>query len=192
MGEASCPLFCSAPQAVLHAAVASSSAAEQLAADRLLEAYCSSKSAGQGVLAGSVPNAAAAPAASFGSYLLRSLGRQGSVGTRARRSTCRRRGPWPEVPAQARTSTQLVLSSAHTCATLLPSWHGPATWSLPSILHPCIRPYRAFIIAVQTTPSPHPQPRIFMHHLAVALALRFIPPHHQPPLAWPNFSTVFC
>ena len=65
---------------MLHAAVASSSAAEQLAADRLLEAYCSSNLTGQGALAGSVLNAAAAPAGSFGGYLLLSLGRQGSVG----------------------------------------------------------------------------------------------------------------
>ena len=64
---------------MLHAAVASSSPAEQLAADRLLEAYCTGNAAGQGVLAGTLLNAAAAPQGSFGSFLLLSLGRQGSV-----------------------------------------------------------------------------------------------------------------
>ena len=66
-------------QALLHAAVASGSPAEQLAADRLLEAYCSGNAAGQGVLAGSLLNAAAAPHGCFGAYLLLSLGQQGSV-----------------------------------------------------------------------------------------------------------------
>ena len=42
-------------QAVLHVAVASGSPAEQLAADRLLEAYCTRNAAGQGMLAGSLP-----------------------------------------------------------------------------------------------------------------------------------------
>lgn len=64
---------------MLHAAVASGSPAEQLAADRVLEAYCTGNAAGQGVLAGSLLSAAAAPQGSFGAYLLLCLGRQGSV-----------------------------------------------------------------------------------------------------------------
>ncbi|KAL4452662.1 hypothetical protein ABPG75_008324 [Micractinium tetrahymenae] len=64
-------------QAVLQGAVAGGSAAEQLAADRLLEAYCAGNSAGQAVLAGSLLHAGAAAPGSFGGYLLQSLGRQG-------------------------------------------------------------------------------------------------------------------
>ena len=66
-------------QAVLHAAVAGDSHAEQLAADRVLEAYCSGNAAGQAVLAGWLLNAAGAAPGSFRGFLLASLGRQGSV-----------------------------------------------------------------------------------------------------------------
>lgn len=68
-------------QAVLQAAVAGGSAAEQLAADRLLEAYCAGNAPGQATLAASLLHAGAAPPpGSFGSYLLLSLGRQGGLG----------------------------------------------------------------------------------------------------------------
>ena len=66
-------------QAMLQAAVSAGSGAEQVAADRLLEAYCCGNSAGQSVLAGSLLHSAAAAPGSFGGYLLLSLGRQGSL-----------------------------------------------------------------------------------------------------------------
>ncbi|PSC74328.1 Arginine deiminase [Micractinium conductrix] len=67
-------------QAVLHAAVAGASPAEQLAAGRLLEAYCTGNAAGQSVLSGSLLHAAGAGQGSFGGYLLASLARQGGMG----------------------------------------------------------------------------------------------------------------
>jgi hypothetical protein len=72
-------------QAALQVALCSCSAPEQVAADRLIEAYCSGNPAGQAALAGSLTQAAAAttPAAagsssSFGGLLLQNLGRQGA------------------------------------------------------------------------------------------------------------------
>lgn len=66
-------------QAVLQTAVAGGSAAVQLAADRLLEAYCAGNSAGQAALAGSLLYVGGAPPGSFGGLLLLSLGRQGGL-----------------------------------------------------------------------------------------------------------------
>ena len=66
-------------QAVLQVAVSAQSAAEQVAADRLLEAYCCGNAAGQSVLASSLRNTAAAVPDSFGGYLLLSLGWHGSM-----------------------------------------------------------------------------------------------------------------
>lgn len=67
-------------QAVLQSAVAGSSAAEQLAADRLMEAYCAGNHAGQAALTAPLLQAGASPTPdSFAGFLLLSLGRQGSL-----------------------------------------------------------------------------------------------------------------
>ena len=67
-------------QAALAAAVDGASPAEQTAADRLLEAYCTGNAAGQGVLAGSLLHAAGPPsAATFGGFLALRLGLQGGL-----------------------------------------------------------------------------------------------------------------
>lgn len=67
-------------QAALQAAVEGSSAAEQTAADRLLEAYCTANPAGQAAVVSSLHSAGPPTPGSWGGYLLLCLGRQGSLG----------------------------------------------------------------------------------------------------------------
>lgn len=72
-------------QQVLHAAVAGDCPAEQVAADRLLEAFCLGNPAGQSALVGPLLHSsppAAAPG-SFAGLLLQGLGQQGSLGALA-------------------------------------------------------------------------------------------------------------